>query len=194
MQQSEPTTNKVLLAVAWMDLGGGSAPHLAMYKVWRKIETWEQCEVPITLHELEQVPSENYDTAFRWLREHHWRSCGSWYRAKPGLIWSPDFQEVQKVFEDLAVTGRYLEKGHNRLERAPIRYDWRQTERPFVYLRTTRSRRDLWALRAKYPNAGELSFVPASALHRQFGLGLDWSRRMADAARAARAAAEPASA
>lgn len=184
MQQNEPTPQKVLLAVLWMDISGATVPHLGMYKVWRKIERWDQFEQPITLHELEQVPADKYDVAFRWLHEHHWRSWGAWYRSKPGLVWSPDFQEVQKAFEDLDVTGRYLEKGHSRLERAPIRYDWLQIDPPFVFLRTTRSRRDLWDLRSRYPNAGELSFVPASALYRQFGFGLDWSTRMAESARA----------
>ena len=180
MSQNIGTTRKVLLAVLWMDVTGATTPHLAMYKVWRNVERWEQFEEPILCHELEQVPAEKYEVAFRWLRGHHWKAWGAWYRNKPGLVFSPDFQEVQKAFEDLSVTGRYLEKGHPQLERAPVRYDWRQTEPPFTYVRTTRSRRDLWGLRSRYPNASELMFVPMAALHRQFGLGIEWSSRMSE--------------
>jgi len=165
-------SNRVIIAVAWMTLSRERIiipPDLRLYKI-RRVEhaetyaTWQTYDVA-------PVPNEDYDRAFRWART-TWPCWGVWHRELPGLIWSPDLAEVQRAFAVMAPDDRHPLVRVPELERAPVRYAPRQTAGAYRFLRSTRSRHDLWQLRSRYPNAGELSFVPSEVLYRRFGEGL----------------------
>lgn len=169
-EQRQADQRKQWVGLAWGDLTNSvDGIEMVLYKCYRKVEELG-FEQPVAGYGLATIAPSDYDKAFRWAKEFGWRGIGFWYRDKPMLVFCGDPGEVQRAFSEMPNTGKHLETG--QLERAPVRYARRQTEPPYTFIQTTRSRRAIQQLRARYPNVGEdLKFVPSEILIRRHGYG-----------------------
>src|SRR4030042_642976 len=178
--------------VAWMTLGEAVAPMMRLYKVlrlgprfrgddgercqagaWRSQDWVPACARGNDVHggyDVRLVERDKLSDGFAWARVSGWPCWGVWHRGHPGLIWSPDFEEMERAFASLAGHGNaWVRDGE--LLRAPVRYSARETGGAYPFVRSTRSRVELWRLRSRYPSAIELAYVPTEALRRRDGGG-----------------------
>ena len=174
----EPEAKKEVIAILWMTLGESVIrASMKLWKLIRETEVWPEFEEPAVSYRVELVPGDKYDAAWEWVRRSGWKGWGVWHREHPGLAFSPDVDEVIRAFEILADGGRDRNV-RDVLWRAPVRYSRRETSGAYPYIRSTRSRSELWRLRSRYPNAGELAWLPGEVLYQRFGDGIQFGYRM----------------
>ena len=165
LEANKPT----IIGLFYADLNDSLAPaEMVLWKVVRTVEHWEGFEKPHMSYTLKRVAKDNEQKAFAWARVKGWKDWGTWYRGRPALVFSPDSHQVDAALSDMFDIAKHLEAG--RLIRAPVRYSRRQDQRPYRYIQTTRTRRDIQRMRSDYPTAGEdMKYVPQEILIRKYG-------------------------
>jgi len=171
--RSIPPDRREVIGVAWIshDPNSSTLHLLKIHRTVSYIPTPEGDHGAVG-YKVEYVTGEKWPGAFEWLKHQcPWRAWGVYYCGSPGLIWTLDIREIQKAFEVLARPDGLALLPEKEILQAPVRFASNKTLRPYPHIVTTRNRRDMWALRQRYPSAGELSWLPQELLYRQFGPG-----------------------
>lgn len=167
-----PTPKPVVevVGIVWADfVGPEDRTRMSMQKVIRTTE-YQVDGAPEIGYRLELVEVAKHDLAFDWIKAHFWRDWGIWFRGKPGIVFTPDFQAVEAAFLSMPETARHLEL--DRLVRAPVRYDWTKMDPP-LYVKSTRDRCKIQALRSRFPTASEdMMYTPLDILIHRYGYGM----------------------
>ena len=151
-----------LIAVAWIAMESRGTHRL--YKVFER---------PDSGHAYEEVSEDKEASAWMWLRlqgkKTLGRSHGIWFRGHPGLIWTSRFEDIQNRAGDMRL--------------APVRFKFGAALSTYKHMTTTRSRHEMWRLRAMYPSASELAWTPKSVLIDRFGVRDEMGRQISPPAK-----------
>ena len=163
-----PLDRPQYVGLLWADLGKGYVLH-KIRKATVELEGYERPHVAV--HTLEAVPGDKTQAGMRWARETCWKPYGCWINEKPALLWAGRLTVAAQALEDMLEVAPLL---HNRRYlRAPCAYDWRgENNKPYPYIKPTRSVPQIHRQRARWPNALDVKWTPSEVLRERHGDGI----------------------
>lgn len=161
-----------IVALLWADLGAG----YRAYKVRKSTEVLDGFERPhVANHDLVPVEHGQERLAFGWAADRLWWPRGLWLD-QPALLFCQYVGLVEPILQQIPQVSARMPDG--KVVLAPCDLDRKgEANRPYPYIRPTRSRAKIQDHRARWPNAGEdLLWVPKEILIRRYGYGRDGLR------------------
>jgi len=165
-----------VLGLLWADVTDAvEGVEMRLYKIVETTENWPEYEAPVVEHRLEEVAPESWRSGIEWARANGWLDRGVWYRGKPAVVFSNRPERAIPALADVPGFAEHLETG--KVELAPCRYDWQQSERPYLFITPTRPAHRIRELRSRYPTAEEdLAVCPTEVLIKRYGYKMEFGQ------------------
>ena len=168
---------RTVIGIAWIDITHDhhkeGSDHRA-YKILRsELLLADMPDRPQVVYDIEEIDPEDWQKALDWARANFRYEFGVWVHSRPGIVFTPDFEEISTALLRMPEANDKLSVDRElptKVIRSPVRFDWKGHDNTFPYIAPTRNRWDVQKLRSEFPNAHlDLAFAPREALIRLYG-------------------------